>query len=116
MLARLAAMLAGSGWTSIEEIPSAIDLRTTNPCDGRRVIFEVKTLSGSNEVSQCRAALSQLLEYRFFYGQSADRLCLVVNAAIADRRRAFLEEHNIAVVLIDETRIQSVGVSRESNP
>jgi hypothetical protein len=37
--------------------------------------FEAKSLSGVNEVHQCRAALSQLLEYRFCYGTESDRFC-----------------------------------------
>jgi hypothetical protein len=74
------------------------------------VIFEVKTLSNGNEISQCRAALSQLLEYRFFYGAPTDRLCLVVNGAISDRRTAFFEEHAIAVLNADSGGvIQPVG-------
>jgi len=35
--------------------------------------------------------LSQLLEYRFFYGEAGDALCLVTDAPISDRRIRFLE-------------------------
>jgi len=41
-------------------------------------------------------------EYRFFYGDDADRLCVVLSGPIADRRRAFLENLKVAVLLIDE--------------
>lgn len=102
VLVALSDALRAAGWTNIEEIPSAIDLRATPPGQGARVIFEVKTLSGGNEASQCRAALSQLLEYRFFYGELTDCLCLVVNGAITDRRRAFLEEIGVAIVHITD--------------
>jgi hypothetical protein len=53
-----------------------------------------------NEVDQCRAGLSQLLEYRFFYGDPSDMLCVVVDAPIADTRLRFLESIDVAVVLI----------------
>ena len=81
-----------------------------SPDNGGRVLFEVKTLSGSNEVHQCRAALSQLLEYRFFYGTDTDRLCIVLNGPIADRRRALLEELGVAIVVIaDDGAATSIG-------
>jgi hypothetical protein len=98
VVARLAQLLSAAGWSNIQEIPTAVDLWALNS-DGR-VLFEVKTLSGSNEVHQCRAALSQLLEYRFFYGTESDRLCIVLNGPIADRRRALLEELKVAIIVI----------------
>jgi hypothetical protein len=60
------------------------------------VLFEAKTVSRSSELSQTRSGLSQLLEYRFFYGDPTDRLCLVTDAPISDRRIRFLENHGIA--------------------
>ena len=99
-LDRLAALLSGAGWTEVEEIPAAVDLWATDPVRRPRVIFEVKTLSGSNEVHQCRAALAQLLEYRFFFGKETDRLCIVLTHPIADRRRALLEQMGVAIVVI----------------
>jgi hypothetical protein len=68
VLARLAEILATAGWTGIEEIPAAVDLWAMSSDGQGRVLFEVKTLSDANEVHQCRAALSQLLEYKFFHG------------------------------------------------
>ena len=47
-------------------MPAAVDLWAKRPADLARVIFEVKGLSTGNAVAQCRATLSQLLEYRFF--------------------------------------------------
>ena len=58
-------------------------------------------MSDSNELHQCRAAVGQLLEYRFFHGSDADRLCLVVDRPIPDRRRAFVESLGLAVVIVD---------------
>ena len=49
---------------------------------------------------QCRAALAQLLEYRFFFGSETDRLCIVLTRPIADRRRALLEQMGVAIVVI----------------
>jgi hypothetical protein len=70
----------------------------------------VKGLSEANEIGQCRAALSQLLEYRFFYGTDEDRLCLVVDRPITDRRRALLESVGVGVVLVtDSGQLQPVG-------
>jgi hypothetical protein len=79
-----------------------VDLWAKTPDGSRRVIFEGKGLSASNEIGQCRAALAQLLEYQFFYGRDDDRLCLVVDRAIADRPRAFLEGSGVAVVFVTD--------------
>ena len=99
LLSRLHTVLIAQGWQQVQEIPAAVDLRAIRP-DGRgRIIFEVKGLSDGNEIGQCRTALSQLLEYRFFYGSDADRLCLVVDRPIADRRRALLESVGIGVLV-----------------
>ncbi len=43
-------------------------------------VFEVKSLSSSNERSQCRQALSQLYEYRYLYGLDDASLWLVLSA------------------------------------
>ena len=110
ILSRLHAALTAAGWQEIEEIPAAVDLWAKTPDGSRRVIFEVKGLSGSNEIGQCRAALAQLLEYRFFYGADSDLLCLVVDRAIADRRRAFLESNGVGVVLVTGSgQLQPIG-------
>lgn len=110
VLARLAEVLKKSGWRTIEEIPAAVDLWAVTPEGNERVIFEVKTLSDANELHQCRAALAQLLEYRFFYGKPSDRLCLVLSGPIADRRLALLEEMGIAIVLVTgEDNMSPIG-------
>lgn len=110
ILSHLCAALSQAGWQKLEEIPAAVDLWATRPGDSGRVIFEVKGLSDTNEIGQCRAALSQLLEYRFFYGTDEDRLCLVVDRPITDRRRAILESVGVGVVLVaDSGQMKAVG-------
>jgi hypothetical protein len=76
-------------------IPSAIDLEGTK--GKRKALFEAKTVTPKSELSQTRSGLSQLLEYRFFYGDANDELCLVTDAPISDRRIRFLENHKIAM-------------------
>ena len=74
------------------------------------MIFEVKGLTDANEIAQCRAALSQLLEYRFFYGNDRDKLCLVVDRPISDRRRAMLESVGVGVIVVTDSReLQPAG-------
>ena len=74
------------------------------------MLFEVKSLSGANEIHQCRSALSQLLEYRFCHGVETDRLCVVVGSPISDWRRAFLEHLSVAVLAISaDGRATAIG-------
>ena len=110
ILSHLCGALSLAGWQKLEEIPAAVDLWATRPGDSGRVIFEVKGLSDTNEIGQCRAALSQLLEYRFFYGTDEDQLCLVIDRPITDRRRAILESVGVGVVLVaDSGQLKAVG-------
>jgi hypothetical protein len=110
ILVSLHAALTAMTWQEIEEIPGAIDLWARTPDRSARVIFEVKGLTDSSELAQCRAALAQLFEYRFFYGTDADRLCVVVDAAITDRRRALLESVGVAVLFVSNTgQLQPIG-------
>ena len=88
LLSVLVAWLESAGWTDIEEVPGAVDL---GQIPQRRVIFEAKTVSTGNEASQTRHALSQLFEYRFFYGSEDDSLCLVTDVPLSDRRLRFLD-------------------------
>jgi hypothetical protein len=108
ILVTLHRFLTEQGWEEVEEVPAAIDMRATRPGLGR-VIFEAKTITEKAEISQCRAGLSQLLEYQFFYGDSDDRLCMVVDAPIADARLRFLESIGVAVVLAADGRLQGLG-------
>jgi hypothetical protein len=107
ILVELHRFLAERGWSDIEEIPGALDLRATK--DGTRVIFEAKSLVGSDHLARCRSALSQLLEYRFFHGKPEDRLCLVVNGLLSDRRIRFLESAGIAVATVRDGGVLAAG-------
>jgi hypothetical protein len=108
ILVTLYHFLSEERWEAIEEVPAAIDLRAIRPGLGR-VIFEAKTITETNEIDQCRAGLSQLLEYRFFYGDPEDRLCVVVDAPIADARLRFLESIDVAVALAANGMLEGLG-------
>jgi hypothetical protein len=98
LLLALERWLDREGWSEIQEIPSAIDLWARRPVDNVRLIFEAKTLNSKNEVSQTRSGLSQLLEYRFFFGSDEDELCLVCDSPLADSRIRFLESNGVLVL------------------
>jgi hypothetical protein len=108
LLVRLQTNLAALGWSNLDEIPSAIDLEATK--GERKVLFEAKTVTARTELSQTRFGLSQLLEYRFFYGEPTDYLCLVTNQAISDLRIRFLESHAIAVAYEQGDRLVPCGI------
>ena len=101
LLSALAAWLGDQGWTEIEEIPSAVDLWARRPADNVRVIFEAKTVRVGSEGARIRSAIAQLLEYRFFYGELGDQLCVVCNRPISDRRVRLLDGLGIAVLWQD---------------
>jgi hypothetical protein len=98
LVQRLHAWLTAAGWSELAE-DRAVDLWGTSP-DGARVIFEAKTIS-ENALSQCRAGLAQLLEYRVLYGSADDDLCLVTNAPLTQTRIEIFDELGIAVLIID---------------
>jgi hypothetical protein len=89
-LEALAKFIELARWTNLEVEPTGIDLRATDP-DGRRTIFEVKTLGGGMERDVVRSGLAQLLEYRYLSGSADDRLCLVTDFEVSADRRRFLE-------------------------
>jgi hypothetical protein len=93
-----------AGWSDVEEIPAAIDLWARTPA-GDRVIFEMKTVRPATEVKRVRAAVAQLLEYRFVCGEPDDRLCLVTDHPISDKRGRFLVALEVAVVGVDEDHL-----------
>lgn len=109
VLVALYQRLVRAGWTDIQEIANSVDLWATNPADGRRFIFEAKTLNAGTEVSQTRSALAQLLEYRHFDGSGEDRLCLVTNAPISDARERLLRALDVAVLALGGMGFQAVG-------
>jgi hypothetical protein len=99
LLTRLQKQLLEAGWREVEEIPIAIDLRATSR-NGDRVIFEAKTISDSNETSQLRGGLAQLLEYRLEYGTPDDLLCMVVDREISLRRARLLDAFEVATLFV----------------
>lgn len=99
--------LHGAGWQGIEEIPQAVDLWATPPDGSGRVIFEAKTISAGSEGARVRSAIAQLLEYRFFHGSPADRLCLVGDQPIGERRVRLLDGLDIAVLWWDGKTFQA---------
>jgi hypothetical protein len=107
LLVALKRDLDKSGWTDIEEMPTAIDLWARR--DSERMLFEAKTITLGKELTQVRSALSQLLEYRFFYGEPRDSLCLVVDAPISDRRVRFLDATGIGVLVFDGRTFTGCG-------
>jgi hypothetical protein len=113
LLATLHAALLDAAWTEVGEIPAAIDLWGRAP-NGRRVIFEAKTLRAGTELERVRAGIGQLLEYRFFHGAPEDRLCLVVDRPLSGKRIHLLDALDIAAVAIDETQmLTGTPVARE---
>jgi hypothetical protein len=107
LLLRLERQLRDRGWTDIVEIPGATDLEASR--GEVRALFEAKSISGTNELAQTRTALAQLLEYRYFYGDAADRLCVVTDRPINDRRVRFLNAAGIAVAYDDGSGLVSCG-------
>jgi hypothetical protein len=110
LLVALKRRLETDGWSELEEIPVAVDLWARRR--GVRVIFEAKTITSDNELEQTRSALSQLLEYRFFYGTPDDGLCVVTDAPISDRRLRFLEAMNVHVLCFDGEIFRACGPRR----
>jgi hypothetical protein len=108
ILVALSQKLEDVRWSSIEEVPAAIDLRATSP-SGTRTLFEAKTLSARNEAHQVRNGLAQLLEYRFLYGDETDLLCLVTSRPIRDDRIRFLRALGIDVMWVDSTGMRTRG-------
>lgn len=98
ILVTLYSYLHESGWTELDEMPTAIDLWARDGV-GRRAIFEAKTIRPGTQLARVRSGLAQLLEYRYAYGDDDDRLCLVTDAALAAERVAFLESLGVALVV-----------------
>jgi hypothetical protein len=98
ILSALNRALTAMGCEDVEEIPSAVDLWATRP-DGVRVLFEAKTISATNELSQTRGGFAQLIEYRPEYGAPQDELCLIVDRPLAVKRQKLLDSLGIAVLV-----------------
>jgi hypothetical protein len=101
ILCALHACLEADGWTQILESKSSYDLRAVSP-QYVAVIFEAKTVRGKSERDRVRAGAIQLLEYRYIRGDADDRLCLVTDRPISERRRRFLATLGISAVSVDQ--------------
>lgn len=108
ILVRLGSELAALGWTDLEEIRTAFDLRGVRP-DGGRVFFEAKTISDTNAIEQTRKALAQLLEYRLDHGQPEDALCVVVDRAPPISRVGLLERLGVGCLLADDNGLECLN-------
>jgi hypothetical protein len=112
LLVALSATLLTSGWRTIEEIRGAVDLWAISPAEtgGKRVIFEAKTVGRRRSgLQRTRAGLAQLLEYRFYYGDRDDGLCLVLSNPVSDERIRFLRTHGVDVIWLVEDRFVTRG-------
>lgn len=112
LLVTLNEALAAAGWTNIEEVPAAIDLRAQPDEEASvPILFEAKTISARSEMRRVRSGLAQLLEYRFFYGAEADELCLVTSQPISDERIRFLRAMGVDVIWPEATGLATRGES-----
>ena len=104
--------LKEEGWLELEEMDGGIDLMANQPGVRRagRVLFEIKSIASSErERTRVRSGLAQLLEYRLFFGEEKDRLCLVSNRPIQERRLRLLDSLGIAHVFVEGDEVQVSG-------
>jgi hypothetical protein len=113
ILCDLQSYLEEAAWHDIEEIPAAIDLLAKKRGTGT-VLFEAKTISASNERSQVRSGMAQLLEYRIFFGAEKDKLCLVTDRPIGQRRLKVLDALGIAHVYLERGELTSSEISTKT--
>lgn len=116
LLVELVTALEQRNWTDVEEIPSAVDLWAREAeQSSARVIFEAKTVSSRSSAGRLRSALGQLLEYRFYWGEPDDQLCVVTSEAVPDERIRFVRTMGIDVIWFESgvpvTRGSSVNAS-----
>jgi hypothetical protein len=112
-LRTLGLWLEESGWTNLEEIDGAIDLRAKRPGRGdhRRVLFEIKSTRPKSERGAVRSGLAQLFEYRYLFGSSEDKLCLVTNRPINTQRRRLLNSLDIGHAYIEKGKVHISGTT-----
>lgn len=108
ILVDLAHWLDARGWTAIGEIPGSIDLWATSPGD-RRWLFEAKTIRDSNQLSQTRGALAQLLEYRVTHGTDEDGLCIALDHSVPSERSDLLGRLGVAVVQVSGLAVECLN-------
>jgi hypothetical protein len=79
----------------------------------RPVIFEVKSITETNERAQVRHAISQLYEYRFLYSMKDALLCLVFSQRPFSKWLIdyLVHDRNIHILWVENERIE--GTSRQ---
>ena len=109
LLKKLLGVLEHAGWRETQEVPSAIDLRSSCPVTGGRVIFEAKTVGARSEARRMRSALAQLFEYRYYHGDPSDELCVVSSSPVSAERLRFLRALSIDAIWFDAGKPVTVG-------
>ncbi|HEY6731068.1 MAG TPA: hypothetical protein VI039_08600 [Solirubrobacterales bacterium] len=99
--------LRENGWSGLEEIDGAIDLLANSR--SRRVLFEIKSVRPGTERSRVRGGLAQLLEYRLFLGEPSDKLCLVSDRPISERRLRLLDSLSIGHAYVEDGGVKVSG-------
>jgi len=101
--------LRDNGWLELEEMDGAVDLLAAR--DGKRALFEIKSLSPTTERTRVRSGLAQLLEYRLFLGEEKDGLCLVTSRPILARRLRLLDSLGIGHAYVEEGKVTISGTN-----
>jgi hypothetical protein len=100
--------LRDNGWGDLKEIDGATDLLANLPTASssqQRTLFEIKSIKATGERTQVRSGLAQLLEYRLFHGSKDDRLCLVSDRPISERRLRLLDSLSIGHVYVEGSEV-----------
>jgi 5-methylcytosine-specific restriction protein A len=111
--------LQTQGWSELEEIDGAIDLLGKRPSrSGGKALFEIKSIVAGSERQRVRSGLAQLLEYRLFLGDKSDKLCLVTNRPISERRLRLLDSLSIGHLYVAgaEVHVSGTKASRRLFP
>jgi hypothetical protein len=111
-LRRFGLWLEAEDWEDLEEVDGAIDLQAKRPrgiTGPRKTLFEIKSIRPGTERARVRSGLAQLLEYRFFLGNETDRLCLVSDRPISERRLRVLDSLAIGHAYLEDGDVVPSG-------
>jgi hypothetical protein len=111
-LRRFGLWLEAENWEDLEEVDGAIDLQAKRPrgvAGPRQTLFEIKSIRPGTERARVRSGLAQLLEYRFFLGNKTDRLCLVSDRPISERRLRVLDSLAIGHAYLEDGNVVPSG-------
>jgi hypothetical protein len=104
--------LQDEDWEDLEEVDGAIDLQAKRPrgvAGPRKTLFEIKSIRPGTERARVRSGLAQLLEYRLFLGSKTDRLCLVSDRPISERRLRVLDSLAIGHAYLADGKVVPSG-------